>query len=415
MKVLSRYLLPIACLLAAGILSVACKAPAIHSTVVFAEGSDSCHFYRIPAMTLDARGNIVAVVDRRYENLADLGYRKTSIDIACKRSTDGGRTWSSQKFIARGDTSRVLGFGYGDASLTTLPDGRILCLFACGNGTKGFRRGLKHTTVCTSDDGGITWSEPRIVPFPDTLHSAFVTSGKGIVDADGDILLAANVLPRDYPDPMPVPWPIEDHLFYSKDGGESWTLQPEPLFSLGDETKLVLLPDGRLLSSSRRWRFGPRGLNTAVKGADGIWHWEGERFTEGLVANPCNGDIVAWNGRCAFGRSRSGGRSALRHSRSGGRSALRHSRSGGLLLHSYIKEETSRRGLTLAVSADDGASWKDVLTLQPGPAAYSTMVVFRNGDVGVLYEDGSRSPDDGYDIVFSRIPRRLLHRVTAAL
>ena len=392
MKVLSRYLLPLACLLAAGILSVACKAPAIHSTVVFAEDSDSCHFYRIPAMTLDAKGNVVAVIDRRYENLADLGYRKTSIDIACKRSTDGGRTWSEQKFIARGDTSRVLGFGYGDASLTTLPDGRILCLFACGNGTKGFRRGLKHTTVCTSDDGGITWSEPRLVAFPDTIHSAFVTSGKGIVDADGDILLAANVLPRDYPDPMPVPWPIEVHLFYSKDGGESWTLQPEPLFSLGDETKLVLLPDGRLLSSSRRWTYGLRGLNTAVKGPDGIWHWEEERFTEGLLANPCNGDIVAWNGRCAFGRSQR-----------------------GLLLHSYIKEEKTRRGLTLAVSTDDGASWKDVLTLQPGPAAYSTMVVFRNGDVGVLYEDGSRSTDDGYDIVFSRIPRRLLRRAIAAL
>ena len=140
----------------------------------------------------------------------------------------------------------------------------------------------------------------------------------------------------------------------------------------------MLLPDGRLLSSSRRWFYGPRGLNTAVKGSDGIWHWEEERLAEGLDANPCNGDIVAWR---------------------------------GLLLHSYIKEEKARRGLTLAVSADDGASWKDVLTLQEGPAAYSTMVVFTNGDVGVLYEDGSRSTDDGYDIVFSRIPCRLLRRL----
>ena len=350
----------------------------IRSTVVFAEGSDSCHFYRIPAMCLDKRGNIVAVCDRRYESLADLGYRKTSIDISCKRSTDGGRTWSPQTFIARGDTSKVLGYGYGDASLTLLPGGRIVCLFACGNGTKGFRRGLKHTTICTSDDGGRTWSKPRLIPFPDTLHSAFVTSGKGVCDADGDILLAADVLPQDYPDPMPVPWPIEVHLFYSKDGGESWTLQPEPLFGLADETKLVQLPDGRLLSSSRRSAFGPRGLNTAVKGSDGIWHWEGERFTEGLDANPCNGDIVLWR--------------------------------DGLLLHSYIKEAKSRRGLTLAVSADGGTSWRDILTLQPGPAAYSTMVVFRNGDVGILYEDGSRSPDGGYDIIFSRIPRKLLRQ-----
>ncbi len=104
--------------LAVSLLASACAHPTIQSTTVFAEGSDSCHFYRIPAMTLDAKGNIVAVIDRRYENLADLGYRSTSIDISCKRSTD--------------------------------------------------------------------------------------------------------VLPRDYPDTMPVPWPIEPHLFYSKDGGERW-------------------------------------------------------------------------------------------------------------------------------------------------------------------------------------------------
>ena len=379
-NILLRALTACAWLSAACILLGSCGRPAIRSTVVFEEGSDSCHFYRIPAMTLDAQGNIVAAIDRRYENLADLGYRKTSIDISCKRSTDGGRTWGPQSFIARGDTSRVLGFGYGDASLTTLPSGRILCMFACGNGPKGFRRSLKHTTICTSDDGGIIWSEPRLVAFPDTLHSAFVTSGKGIVDADGDILLSASVLQHDYPDPMPVPWPIEAHLFYSKDGGESWMLDGDLAFGYSDESKLVLIPDGRLLISTRRPTYGPRGLNSAVKDSDGIWRWEGERFTEGLLANPCNGDIVAWR---------------------------------GVLLHSYIKEESSRRGLTLAVSADDGVSWKDVLTLQPGPAAYSTMVVFRNGDVGVLYEDGSRSPDGGYDIVFSRIPRRLLRRAVS--
>ena len=360
----------------AALLAASCKTPSIESSVVFAEGSDSCHFYRIPAMTLDAKGNVVAVIDRRYESLADLGYRNTSIDISTRRSTDGGRTWSPQKFIARGDTSRVKGYGFGDASLTLTKSGRILCLMACGNGPKGFRRGLKETTLCTSDDGGVTWSEPRIIPFPDHLHSAFVTSGKGIVDADGDILLSASVLDRDYPDPMPVPWPIDAHLFYSKDEGQTWTLQDQIAYHLADESKLVILPDGRLLMSSRRWFYGPRGINTAVKGEDGIYHWGEQGVAETLVVNPCNGDIVPWG--------------------------------KGLLLHTYIKAEKERKGLTMAVSSDDGRTWKDILTLQEGSAAYSTMVVFKDGDIGVLYEDGSNSPDGGYDIVFSRIPRRFI-------
>ena len=357
-------------------LAAACNRPTIESTVVFAEGSDSCHFYRIPAMTLDAKGNVVAVVDRRYESLADLGYRKTSIDISTKRSIDGGKTWGPQTFIARGDTSKVTGFGFGDASLTLTKSGKILCLMACGNGPKGFRRGLKETALSTSDDGGITWSDVRIVPFPKHLHSAFITSGKGFVDKDGDILLSACVLDRDYPDPMPVPWPVDAHLFYSKDDGQTWTLQPEIAYHLADESKLVQLPDGRLLISSRRPGYGPRGFNAATKGDDGIYHWDEQRVAETLPVNPCNADIIAWE--------------------------------KGLLLHSYIKNDKERKGLTMAVSHDDGLTWKDVLTIQEGPAAYSTMVVFKNGDVGILYEDGTNSPDDGYDIVFSRISRRLI-------
>lgn len=364
--------------LAACLFVCGCAAPVIERTVVFAEDSDSCHYYRIPAMCLDKDGNIVAVIDRRYESLADLGYRSTSIDISTRRSTDGGRTWGPQTFIARGDTTRYLGFGFGDASLTLTRSGKILCLMAAGRGRAGFRRGLTHTALSVSEDGGISWSEPRLIPFPETLHSAFATSGKGIVDADGDILLMACVLDRDYPDPMPVPWPIQPHLFYSKDEGQTWTLQSTPVASLADESKLALLPDGRLLASCRPGFYGPRWINTAVKDENGVWQWEGQRPSKGLMANNCNADILPWG--------------------------------KGLILHSYIKEEKTRAGLTLAVSADGGESWKDILTLQPGLAAYSTMVAFKNGDVGVLYEDGTNSTDGGYDIVFARIPRRLLRR-----
>jgi sialidase-1 len=86
-----------------------------------------------------------------------------------------------------------------------------------------------------------------------------------------------------------------------------------------------------------------------------------------------------------------------------------------LLLHTYIKAEKERKGLTMAVSQDEGVTWNDIITLQDSFAAYSTMVVFKNGDVGVLYEDGSNSPDDGYDIVFSRVPRRLIKQSIKAV
>ena len=65
--------------LAACLFVCGCAAPVIERTVVFAEDSDSCHYYRIPAMCLDKDGNIVAVIDRRYESLADLGYRDSLV------------------------------------------------------------------------------------------------------------------------------------------------------------------------------------------------------------------------------------------------------------------------------------------------------------------------------------------------
>ncbi len=364
-------------LLFAGILALAGCASVnnneITRTIVFSKDSDSCHFYRIPAMTLDRHGNIIAVVDRRYDKDADIGYRDDMIDLGMKRSTDGGRTWSEQKIIARGG---------GDASLTLTKTGRIVCVMAdATNPKKGFRRGLRRAFILTSDDGGISWDAQEPFVLPDSLHSMFATSGKGICDADGDILLAASVLRQDYPDPMPVPWPSEVHLFYSKDDGETWTMQPEVANDLANESKLALLPDGRLILSARRWSYGERGLNTAVKGEDGIWHWEGARSTKSLLSNPCNCDILTYDKK--------------------------------LLLHTYIRDRQTRSGLVLACSLDGGESWADLLTLEDGPAAYSTMVRFRNGDVGVLYEaglDGSRDEDAGHEIVFARIPRRLIRR-----
>ena len=130
--------------------------------------------------------------------------------------------------------------------------------------------------------------------------------------------------------------------------------------------------------TGRRWVYGPRSINTATKGEDGIWHWAEAALTENFAANPCNADVLALP--------------------------------DGTLLFSYIKEEKKRAGLTLAASRDNGRTWTDILTVQPGPAAYSTMVLLKNGDVGILYEDGSRSADNGYDIVFTRIPRRLIRR-----
>ena len=342
-------------------------------TVAFAEGSDGCHFYRIPAMTVSASGGIIVAADRRYESLKDIGMRDTPIDIAVRRSGDGGRTWGQQQIIARGEGVPGPHNGYGDPSLYRTKSGRLLCVFASGE--KSFFGGIRQMAICSSDDDGATWSQPRIIPFPDWVCSAFVTSGTGFVDSDGTILASACVLTTPVDGKRRTD--IEAHLIHSEDDGDTWTIDRECAFAYGDESKLEKLSDGRLLLSARR-RGGQRGFNTAVKGPDGRWHWGKQWNCASLKANPCNADI------------------------------LRFSRK--VLLHTYIKDPKSRRNLTLAASTDEGASWRDIFTLQPLDAAYSTMVLLPGGDVGVLYEDGSRSSDQGYDIVFKRISHKAIRR-----
>ena len=55
--------------------------------------------YRIPAIALTRRGDLLAAVDRRYCYL-DIGYGR--IDITARTSKDNGRTWSPDTVIQRG-------------------------------------------------------------------------------------------------------------------------------------------------------------------------------------------------------------------------------------------------------------------------------------------------------------------------
>ena len=58
------------------------------------------------------------------------------------------------------------------------------------------------------------------------------------------------------------------------------------------------------------------------------------------------------------------------------------------------------------MSTDDGRTWHDMMNIQPGGAAYSTMVKMPNGDVGVLFEDESYTAGNGYALTFVTVTKR---------
>jgi sialidase-1 len=60
-----------------------------------------------------------------------------------------------------------------------------------------------------------------------------------------------------------------------------------------------------------------------------------------------------------------------------------------------------RERLTVRLSYDEGTTWPVARVLAEGPAAYSSLVVLPNRSIGVLFEQGARTPYE--KIAFARL------------
>ena len=344
-------------------------------SIAYVPSSDNCRFYRIPAMILDKEGNIVVACDRRYDSNADLGNHK--IDVSIRRSSDGGRSWSAQNIIATGDGQTTAGYGYGDPALARTRGGRLICMMAAGSVM--YWNGMRHAVVCTSDDGGATWTAPRQLydsNFTDAVNNKtnelgfygnFISSGKGLTTFDGTVMFTNNCLTYDNKTSP------QCYIISSTDEGEHWTMGPANAYAGGDESKLEQLNDGSLLLSVRH--TGNRGFNRGHADAS---KWGSPWRSSQISGNACNADILCYS------RKTQG--------------------DNDLLLHTYVKS-SARENLTLAMSTDEGKTWADIMNIQPGGAAYSTMIRLNDGGLAILYEDESYSAGNGYALTFVTITK----------
>ncbi len=344
-------------------------------SIAYVPTSDNCRFYRIPAMILDKEGNIVVACDRRYDSNADLGNHK--IDVSIRRSSDGGRSWSAQNIIAVGDSKTTADYGYGDPALARTPGGRLICMMAAGSVM--YWNGMRHAVVCTSDDGGVTWTAPRQLydsNFIDAVNNKtnelgfygnFISSGKGLTTFDGTVMFTNNCLTYDNKTSP------QCYIISSTDEGEHWTMGPANAYAGGDESKLEQLNDGSLLLSVRH--TGNRGFNRGHADAS---KWGNPWRSSQISGNACNADILYYS------RKTQG--------------------DNDLLLHTYVKS-SARENLTLAMSSDEGKTWADIMNIQPGGAAYSTMIRLNDGGLAILYEDESYSAGNGYALTFVTITK----------
>lgn len=299
--------------------------------------------YRIPAIVTVPNGDLVAAIDERVPSCADLRDNK-DINIVVRRSSDNGKTW--------GEIETVIDFPDGQSASdpSMIVDEVTNDVFLFYNFMDIEKEnGVYYLHVMKSTDNGKTWGKPQDITSQITKPEwhkdfKFITSGRGIQTRSGKLLHTMVNLKSGL------------HLFGSDDHGETWFFIDTPI-NPADESKVVELADGTWMINSRVHNKGLRIVHTSK---DEGKTWE-TREEPQLIDPGNNASIIRYTTtKDGYDKNR--------------------------LLFSNTKRTEGRANMTVRISYDEGKTWSEGKTIYPGSAAYSSMTILENGDIGLFFE-----------------------------
>lgn len=322
---------------------------------VFRSGTQGYHTFRIPAIETTPDGSLVALAEARKYSAADPGYGKQDIDLVCRRSVDGGATWSDMTVI---EDPGELWSAANPATVVDPQTGRLWLLYlrskpGCSSRTSRPGTDDMQTLARFSDDQGASWSQPIDLTavardLEDRRWRVSVVGPGGALATRSGRLLA----------PLWKAEPYAAFTIFSDDHGQSWRRgEPVPGENLGNECQLVELADGRILIDIRQSSGPRRWLATSN---DGGRSWSQPR--PGIQVVP-----VA----CAIQRY-------TQISAGDDRNRILWTGPKG----------PGRRNLVVRLSYDEGQTFSNVRPIFDGYAAYSDLTLLKDGSVGLLWECG---------------------------
>ena len=348
-------------------------------TTVFQGGSDGYPVYRIPSVVTTPNGVVVAFSEAR-PTIQDPG--SGLIDVVMKRSLDCGRTWSELYVLAEAGTGDA-----HDPAAVVAPDGDgtdTLWLFynkrpASEGGEFDLPIGLGPDSASVwvqwSTDDGVTWSEEREITTSVKDPSwAIASTGPGLAintEWGNDVAPAGRLL---VPGWYSSEGPGGSFVFASDDGGETFRLMGLPEAGTS-EPQLVELTDGSLVLDARQAASVDPPHRRLFRSVDGGETWAAPE--DGLEMTPIMSSVLRYSAE------RDGGdRDRLLHS---GPSA------------------TTRAGMRVWLSYDEGETWVNETVIEEGFAQYSVLTKLDDGSIGMLYEGfGSTDGPASLNIRFAR-------------
>jgi len=343
---------------------------------VFVNGAEGHACYRIPAIVRAANGDLLAFAEGRVASCSD---STRVIRIVCKRSTDQGATWGPLQVIGRNliDGEEYAAQNPSPVVDTGLGAGRVILLFnKLEHSEWDLARGIGRSRIVmlVSDDHGQTWREETdITPFvadPDGWRVQRPTIGHAIQLRHGPVrgrLLYAGVFTQG----ERSVFDSQNYVFWTDDLGHTWQIGGVlPCIGL-NEAIAAELEGGGLLINSRAYRdqrpLGRRAVTRAVWDAQGRLIF-GETAPDDTLIDPA---VQASLIRLTWADQEG----------SGSRSRL---------LFSNPAHPRARRQMTVRLSYDDGQTWPISRVVDPGPSAYSDLVIQADGRIGLLYERGNQ-------------------------
>lgn len=323
--------------------------------------------YRIPALTVTNDGDLLASYDGRPTGIDAPGPNS----ILQRRSTDNGATWGPQEVVAAGKASTPI-TGYSDPSYIVDRETGDVFNFHVKSFDTGFggsqpgtdpeQRNVLHAAVSVSADEGSTWETEVItadVTADDAWRSRFAASGQGIQLKYGDY---AGRLIQQFTI-INGAGTFQAVSVYSDDHGATWQVGT-PVGTGMDENKTVELSDGRVMLNSRD--SARSGFRKVAYSTDGGVTYGAVTIDRELPDPANNASVVRAYPNAAEG-----------------------SDDAKVLLFSNSANQGSRSNGVVRVSYDDGDTWPDARTFQPGSMSYSTLATLPDGNVGLLYEPGN--------------------------
>lgn len=336
-------------------------------TDVFVARADGVHTYRIPAMLVSPKGSLLVFCEARKQRISDA----SPTDMVLKRSTDGGKSWSAMQVLVRGSGEEAI---MNPCPVVDRTDNSIL-LF-CINAHKDGRGHHRHLLL-TSNDDGLTWSEPvdmaeRITPYDDTFVSG---PGVGIQTNNGRLVIPGYTGVFD----SKTRTGCYSRVIYSDDHGRSWKMG-NPISIYTTECQVVELADGKLMLNMRdNTGQSCRAVATSDNGGQ---TWSEPHWDRALNECPCQASFIRYTAADSDDRSR--------------------------LLFSNPDVSGERYGvvkrtrMSIKLSHDEGKTWLFEKLIHAGPSSYSSLVRLPDGDIGLVYEGGQQQRREW--IRFARIP-----------